>query len=122
MKINLVRLCLSLALLALSTINSHPSTAHAQTPAGTVFTYDGKLEYGGSPVGSPLPITAVGVTNGLFTIPRDFGGVFTGNSMRHWVWLQTRNKRGVGSTKRHRNTPVARGKTENGQENGLANL
>ena len=93
-----------LALLALSTINSQLSTAHAQTPAGTVFTYDGKLQYGGSPVadglydfqfnlsnaptggnqvGSTLPKTAVPVTNGLFTTTLDFGAVFTGNA----TWL-----------------------------------
>ena len=94
----------ALALLALSTLNSQFSTARAQTPAGTVFTYDGKLQYGGSPVadglydfqfnlsneptggsqvGSTLPKTAVPVTNGLFTITLDFGAVFAGNA----TWL-----------------------------------
>ena len=104
-----------LALLALSTINSQLSTAHAQTPAGTVFTYDGKLQYGGSPVadglydfqfnlsnaptggsqvGSTLPKTAVPVTNGLFTTTLDFGAVFTGNAT--WLAISVCSN-GVGS-------------------------
>ena len=93
----------ALALLALlSTINSQLSTAFAQ---GTAFTYQGRLNSGGSPasgtyamtfalfntnasgvaIAGPVTNNAVGVTNGLFTTAIDFGaGVFTGTTN----WLQ----------------------------------
>ena len=84
-----------LALLALSTLNLQPS-ALAQ---GTAFIYQGQLQNNGSPasgtynltfslfntntsgvpIAGPVTNTAVGVTNGLFTVLVDFGpGVFTG--------------------------------------------
>jgi photosystem II stability/assembly factor-like uncharacterized protein len=81
-----------------------------QTAAqGTAFTYSGQLQYlgspapnglydfqfalsnapsGGSQVGSTLPITAVPVTNGLFTTTLDFGPVFTGNAT--WLAISVR--------------------------------
>src|SRR5450631_4220950 len=92
----------ALTLLALSTLNSQLSTAHAQ---GTAFTYQGQLVSGGSPasgtynltfslfnsnttgvpVAGPVTNIAVVVTNGLFTVQVDFGsGVFTGATN----WLQ----------------------------------
>ena len=84
------------AALLLSTINYQLSTAHAQ---GTAFTYQGRLNSGGSPAGGtynltfslfntntsgvsiagPVTNNAVSVTNGLFTVLVDFGpAVFTG--------------------------------------------
>jgi hypothetical protein len=100
-----------LALLALPTLNSQLSTAHAQ---GTAFTYQGRLNTNGVPaaglfdfefslynaasgggqVGSTITQTAVGVTNGLFTTSLDFGGVFTGNAT--WLAISVRSN-GVGS-------------------------
>jgi hypothetical protein len=89
------------ALLALSGLNSTPSTAQAQ---GTAFTYQGQLNTGGAPaagsydfifalfnnsqdgsqLGPSLTNSAVGVTNGLFLTTLDFGGgLFTGSS----CWL-----------------------------------
>jgi len=91
-----------LALALLSTLNLQPSTCFAQ---GTAFTYQGRLNSGGSPasgtynltfslfntntsgvaVAGPVTNTAVIVTNGLFTVTIDFGpGVFIGQTN----WLQ----------------------------------
>ena len=75
-------------------------------PIGTAFTYQGLLNYqgslasnglytmsfavwnavaGGTELTAPLTFFNVGVTNGLFAVPMDFGpGAFTGNSN----WLQ----------------------------------
>ena len=91
----------TLAWLAFATFNSQLSTAHAQ---GTAFTYQGRLNSGGSPASGsynlvftlyttnttgsafagPVTNTAVAVTNGLFTTTIDFGGgVFLGSS--NWL-------------------------------------
>lgn len=96
------RACVTLVLLALSILNSDFSRAHAQ---GTAFTYQGRVNANGVPAngfydfvfvlwnsssgGSTLSgtdtFTAVGVTNGVFTISMDFGpGIFTGQS----CWLE----------------------------------
>jgi YVTN family beta-propeller protein len=85
------------------------STAFAQTPAGTAFTYSGQLVTNGVPVtglydfqcilsnapdgsgvqlGTTIVTNAVGVTNGLFNFILDFGGVFTGNAT--WLALGVR--------------------------------
>lgn len=81
---------------------------------GTAFTYQGRLTSsgvnptglfdfqfslynaltGGSQEGSTVTTTAVGVTNGLFTVTIDFGGVFNGTSL--WLQIGTRTN-GVGS-------------------------
>ena len=95
-----------LMLLALSTFNLQPSTAHAQ---GTAFTYQGQLNANGSTanglydlrfevwdaltngnlVAGPLTNSATGVTNGLFAVTLDFGpGVFTGPG--RWLELDVR--------------------------------
>jgi hypothetical protein len=86
--------------LTLSTINVPLSTILAQ---GTGFTYQGRLNDGGSPANGsydiafslyatnaegvafagPVTNAAVGVTNGLFTTTVDFGNVFTGAS--NWL-------------------------------------
>ena len=80
---------------------------------GTAFTYQGRLNSSGSPangnydftfslfnnsgtnsgqIGSTLTNLDVDVTNGLFTVALDFGGVFTGNA----TWLAI----GVGQQRR----------------------
>ena len=90
-----------LVLPALLILNSQLSTAFAQ---GTAFTYQGRLNDGGSPasgsydltftlfgvnaggvaVAGPVTNSAVDVTNGLFTTLVDFGpDVFTGGS--NWL-------------------------------------
>ena len=95
------RLFAFLALASLSTLSLHLSPLFAQ---GTAFTYQGQLQSSGSPasgtynltftlfntnsggtsVAGPVTNNAVVVTNGLFTVPIDFGsGVFTGQS--NWL-------------------------------------
>ncbi|MGD1085104.1 MAG: hypothetical protein ABSA47_10195, partial [Verrucomicrobiota bacterium] len=104
-------LILILALLGLSNLNSALSTAQAQ---GTAFTYQGQLSSngvpangfydfeftlypnsagGGSPIGSTIPVAAIGVTNGLFTTGLDFGSVFAGNPT--WLAISVRSN-GIG--------------------------
>ncbi len=88
-----------------------PQVLRAQ---GTAFTYQGRLQSGANPangfydmtfalynassggaqVGSTLTDPAIGVTNGLFTIILDFGGVFNGSS--YWLQIGVRSN-GVGS-------------------------
>jgi formylglycine-generating enzyme required for sulfatase activity len=95
----------------LSALSPQPST-FAQ---GTTFTYQGRLNDGGSPangnydltfslfgvssggtaVASPLTNAPVGVSNGLFTVALDFGsGVFTG-AVR-WLEIGVRTNGGGG--------------------------
>src|ERR1035437_5315798 len=91
--------------LLLLTLVSQLATAHAQ---GTAFTYQGRLNSGGSPasglydfvfslsnapsggsqVGGSVTNLAVGVTNGLFTTTLNFGAVFTGNDT--WLAISVR--------------------------------
>src|SRR5471030_958799 len=92
-----------LALTLLSTFNFQLSTCSAQ---GTAFTYQGRLNNGGSAangsydiaftlyttnvtgsaIAGPVTNTAVAVTNGLFITLVDFGpGAFTGTS--NWLAL-----------------------------------
>jgi hypothetical protein len=92
---------LLIVLTLLSTLNSQFSTAFAQ---GTAFTYQGRLNSGGSPasgtynltfslfntnttgvaIAGPVTNNSVIVTNGLFTTLIDFGsGVFTGTT--NWL-------------------------------------
>jgi hypothetical protein len=96
------RRCVALLALALpAMINLHLSTLHAQ---GTVFTYQGRLNDGGQPANGTnygmvfylydMPtngtllgnqgIASVTVSNGLFTVPLNFGSVFDGNPR----WLE----------------------------------
>jgi hypothetical protein len=99
MKIKLT--LIALALLALSTLNSQLSTAFGQ---GTAFTYQGRLNAGGSPASGlydfrfrldadpagntildTVTTNAVGVTNGLFLATIDFGpGYYNGSN----YWLE----------------------------------
>jgi trimeric autotransporter adhesin len=96
----------TLALLACSTLNYQLSTAFAQ---GTAFTYQGRLNDGGSPAhgtydfrfklfedslgntqaGSTQLAGGVPVTNGLFLVTIDFGaGIFTGSN--YWLEVDVR--------------------------------
>jgi hypothetical protein len=92
---------LLLIVAALCSISAFSNAASAQ---GTAFTYQGRLNVGGSPANGSYDITfwlctaseggftiappatssAVGVTNGLFTTTVDFGNVLRGTSN----WLQ----------------------------------
>src|SRR5262245_36282214 len=85
-------------------------------PAGTEFTYQGRLKLAGEPVdgaadfefrlfdgagggasqvGSTLAADAIDVSEGLFTIDLDFGvGVFDGNG--RWLEITVRSPSGVG--------------------------
>src|SRR5208337_4223286 len=100
-KLTLIKRAALLALLALSTLNSQLSTLHAQ---GTAFTYQGQLQNNGSPasgtynltfslfntntsgvpIAGPVTNSAVAITNGLITVPIDFGAsVFSGQT--NWL-------------------------------------
>src|ERR1035441_1187986 len=101
---------LALALLALSTIIAHPSTARAQ---GTAFTYQGRLNSGANPasgsydltfalfsvssgagqVGNTVTNTAALVSNGLFTATLDFGANFPGAA--RWLEISVRTNAGA---------------------------
>ncbi|HXG47061.1 MAG TPA: hypothetical protein VNO52_05505, partial [Methylomirabilota bacterium] len=91
-----------MALVPALILTLQPTTARAQ---GTAFTYQGRLEAGGTPytglaemqfslwdaasggsqLGTTLTVSPVGVSNGLFTVSLDFGtGVFTGPAR----WLE----------------------------------
>jgi hypothetical protein len=83
-------------------------------PIGTTFTYQGRLELGGSPangiydlrftlydaatngatVAGPLTNSAVAISDGLFTVALNFGPVFYGTGQ--WLQVDVR-KTGVGS-------------------------
>jgi|SRR5665213_1493853 len=103
---------IALALLALSTLNPQLSTCVAQ---GTAFTYQGRLNVGGSPAsgnydlrfalydsasggsqqGGVLTNTATAVSGGLFTVTLDFGAaVFDGSN--RWIEIAARPN-GVGA-------------------------
>jgi hypothetical protein len=98
------------AVLLLSTLNFQLSTLYAQ---GTVFTYQGRLDSGGTPftgsaefqatlwsvpsggtqVAANTPaIVVVSVTNGLFVLPLDFGLNFPGTL--RWLQLEVRTTLG----------------------------
>ncbi len=105
MKTQIQQILLGLALLA--GLNAPLATAFAQ---GTAFTYQGRFTDGGAPytgsvefqftlwnaasAGSQVAATTpasviVGVTNGLFTVPLDFGaGAFPG--AERWVQIEAR--------------------------------
>jgi hypothetical protein len=108
------RIIPGLALLALAfTFNHQLSTAHAQ---GTAFTYQGRLSAGGNPAsgvydlsfalydaasggtqhGLTVSATAVGVTNGLFTVTLDFGNQFSGSAL--WLDISVRTNGAVNYT------------------------
>ena len=104
--------CLALALPVLLTLNFQPSAARAQ---GTAFTYQGELQNNGGPasgtyqlaftlfasstggaaVAGPVTNSAVGVTNGLFTVTIDFGAAVW-NGAINWLQIGVASN-GVGS-------------------------
>jgi trimeric autotransporter adhesin len=104
-------LVIGAALLALSTLDVQFSTAHAQ---GTAFTYQGRLNDGGSPAkgsydlrfilydnsvggnqqGPILTNSATSVSNGLFTVTLDFSNQFSGQA--RWLDIAVRTN-GSGS-------------------------
>jgi trimeric autotransporter adhesin len=113
MKIKLT-LVLGTAWLALSTLNPQLSTAFAQ---GTAFTYQGRLNEGGSPasgtydfrfrlasdplannyVAGNVLTNGVPVSGGLFTVLLDFGGgVFAGSNL--WLEVDVRTNGAGGYT------------------------
>ena len=86
-----------------------PSAApSAQAPVGTGFSYQGRLDQGGSPangnfdlrfslfdakvsgapVGAPIDLEDVPIENGLFTVILDFGSVFDGGD--RWLQIEVR--------------------------------
>lgn len=103
---------IAVAIVLFSILGFQLSTAHAQ---GTLFTYQGRLNDGGAPAngtnygmvfylydaptnGNLLGnegIVSVSVSNGLFTVPLDFGGVFDGNP--RWLEISVQ-KNGGGFT------------------------
>jgi hypothetical protein len=111
MKTNIRNSIGGLALLSALVVLPQPSTCRAQ---GTAFTYQGRLESGGSPytgnaefqptlwdaasggsqvaANSPAQVF-VGVTNGLFTLTLDFGGAAFDGSPR-WLQLEVRTNIG----------------------------
>jgi hypothetical protein len=109
MKLRVIGLLTVAATLVLSAVVS------AQTPLGTAFTYQGQIKQSGSPFtgscdfifvlynanpggsqqGGILNPGAVAVSNGLFTVPLDFGAVFTGD--KRWLDIQARCPAGSGT-------------------------
>src|SRR5262245_16604195 len=94
--------------LATALVLAMASSAGAQTPLGTAFTYQGRLTDGGGPatgsydlqlilfdaaaggsqVGPILTRDDVAVTSGLFTVSLDFGTVFAGS--KRWLEVGVR--------------------------------
>jgi hypothetical protein len=111
MKNRIRNLFVALVLLALFTLNSQLSTAHAQ---GTAFTYQGRLQDGGglasgtynlqfllytnstfgAAVAGPVAVNDVSVTNGLFTVIIDFGSS-EWNGETNWLEIDVETN-GVG--------------------------
>lgn len=80
-------------------------TGRAQTPLTTAFTYQGQVKQngvpvgptadltftlwdaagGGNPVGAPVTLNGVPLTNGLFTVPLDFGSAPFSQGERRWL-------------------------------------
>ena len=97
-------LSFTLALLALLTLNSQLTTAHAQ---GTAFTYNGLLQKGsapqsgtfnftftlynvatgGTPIAGPVTLTGVAVKTGAFTVTLDFGAAVW-NGQDNWLEIE----------------------------------
>jgi hypothetical protein len=110
---NLQRFALPLAVALLS---CGFTTAVAQTPLGTAFTYQGLLESGGSPysgvadlrfmlfdaasagnqVGATQDVPDATITGGQFTAALDFGGLAF-NGEERWLHIEVRTPAGAGA-------------------------
>ena len=97
-----------LAFLAGLTAASRPELVRSQTPLGTSFTYQGRLSDGGSAANGTYDVRLVAfdaasggtqtgpsvtrddvvVTNGVFTVPVDFGVIFGGS--KRWLEIGVR--------------------------------
>src|SRR5207248_1449388 len=109
----------------LLTLDSQLSTAHAQG-IGTAFTYQGRLNAAGQPanglydlrfrlatdalannyVASPILLNGQSISNGLFSVPLDFGaGPFTGTNL--WLEVDVRTNGGGGYTTLNPLQPLA---------------
>jgi hypothetical protein len=109
--------CSRLPALVLGILSSFLSCGSHVLAQGTTFTYQGRLQSGGEPYtgnaefqptlwevasgGTPIATNTpaqiiVGVTNGLFVLPLDFGRSFTGAA--RWLQLEVRTTIGPFST------------------------
>ena len=99
---------ISMALAILGCVSLAPAPLHGQTPAGTAFSYQGRLldagapatgtydlqftlfdaATAGSPVAAPVVRDDVMVAGGLFTVTLDFGAAFAGQA--RWIEIGVR--------------------------------
>jgi hypothetical protein len=115
LSLNIAKTATQILLLALASLTLHFqfSTLHAQ---GTSFTYQGRLDEGGSPANGTnygmifylydaptsgtvlgnVGIVSVMVTNGLFTVPLNFGDVF--NGAQRWLEIAVQKSGGAFAT------------------------
>ena len=97
---------------AAAAVCSFFTAANSVSAQGTTFSYQGRLNQSGSPasgsydlrfavydamasgnqIGAALTNSATAVSNGLFTVALDFGGVFTGTN--YWLQIATRTNGG----------------------------
>src|SRR6185503_15265016 len=104
------------AVLAAVLLAAVSGRVQAQTPAGSAFTYQGRLTDAGGPasgsfdfrftlfdaaaggaaVGAPVGVNAVPVVQGLFTVPLDFGPAPFAAGQARWIQVEVRPAGGGG--------------------------